>query len=244
MGAPKYVQIADDIAARIRHGELEPGDRLPGQDALAEEQEVSKQTVERAYRLLRTDGLVEARRREGTFVTEAHTQTTGAREWYRRDAEERFRGPRERWETLDAGVTDPDRVPPLVRTGLELEDGEGAIWRERLMTDAGTPTQWHRAWWAGRLRDDCPALADPAPIPGGSTAYVEERTGRRPVRGRERFRARGASTEEVQALEVRRGDPVLEIEHRTFDADGDPLEVCVEVGRGNRWTAQDPYDID
>lgn len=244
MSQPKYVEIADDIAEQIRRGDLEPGERLPGQDALAEEQRVSKQTVERAYRLLRNDGLVETRRREGTFVTGAHVQSTSARQWYQQDAEERFHGPRERWRTLDAGVAEPQDVPRLVRVALGLEDGERAIWRERLLTDAGAPVQWHRSWWAGKMLEQCPALADPDPIPGGTDAYVSEQTGRAPARGRERSRSRGASTKDAEMLGIRRGDPVLEIEHRTVDADGEPLEVCVEVSRGSRWTAQDPYDIE
>lgn len=243
MSEPKYVEIADDIAEQIRRGDLEPGERLPGQDALAEEQRVSKQTVERAYRLLRNDGLVETRRREGTFVTGAHVQSTSAQQWYQQDAEERFQGPREQWQTVDAGAAQAEDVPRLVRVALGLEGEEGAVWRERLLTDAGVPVQWHRSWWSGGVLKECPALADPDPISGGTDAYVREQTGREPARGRERLRARGASTKDAELLDIRRGDPVLEIEHRTVDADEQPLEVCVEVSRGARWTAQDPYDI-
>lgn len=65
---PLYAQIADLLRAQILDG-LEPGDRLTGEPALAEELGVSRMTVAKALELLARDGLIERRQGLGTFVT-------------------------------------------------------------------------------------------------------------------------------------------------------------------------------
>jgi GntR family transcriptional regulator len=63
-----YRRVADDIAARIRSGELKPGARLLSERALAERYEVAYGTVRRAMKELREAGLVESVHGRGTFV--------------------------------------------------------------------------------------------------------------------------------------------------------------------------------
>ena len=64
-----YVQIADDIAARITSGELRPGARLLSERALAEYYGRSYQTVRRAMEVLRERELITTIHGRGTFVT-------------------------------------------------------------------------------------------------------------------------------------------------------------------------------
>jgi DNA-binding GntR family transcriptional regulator len=64
-----YVQIADDIAARITSGELRPGARLLSERALADYYGRSYQTVRRAMQVLRERGLITTIHGRGTFVT-------------------------------------------------------------------------------------------------------------------------------------------------------------------------------
>ncbi len=65
-----YVQIADDIAARITSGELQTGARLLSERALAEYYGRSYQTVRRAMEVLRKRGLIITIQGRGTFVAE------------------------------------------------------------------------------------------------------------------------------------------------------------------------------
>ena len=64
-----YVQIADDIAARIASGELRPGARLLSERALADYYGRSYQTVRRAMEVLRDRELITTIHGRGTFVT-------------------------------------------------------------------------------------------------------------------------------------------------------------------------------
>ena len=64
----RYVEIADDIQARIHRGELPLGARLPGEQDLADEYSVATHTARRAVRLLRERGLVATLPSKGTYV--------------------------------------------------------------------------------------------------------------------------------------------------------------------------------
>ncbi|ROQ22485.1 PLP-dependent aminotransferase family protein [Gallaecimonas pentaromativorans] len=65
---PKYLMLADAIAAAIARGELEAGARLPPQRQLADKLGVTVGTVTRAYDEGRRRGQLEARVGSGTYV--------------------------------------------------------------------------------------------------------------------------------------------------------------------------------
>jgi GntR family transcriptional regulator len=71
-----YEQVAGDIRRAIAEGEAKPGDRLPPARDLAAELGVNTNTVLRALRLLRDEGLLEFRRGRGISV--AGTPERGA----------------------------------------------------------------------------------------------------------------------------------------------------------------------
>ena len=50
---PPYVQIADDLRARIIDGEFAPGTRLPGVETIVQETGVARMTARKALRVLR-----------------------------------------------------------------------------------------------------------------------------------------------------------------------------------------------
>lgn len=66
-----YLRIRNHLAARIRSGELKPGDRVPTEAELGDTYQVSRATAQRALRELAQVGLVVRRRRTGSFVAEA-----------------------------------------------------------------------------------------------------------------------------------------------------------------------------
>jgi DNA-binding transcriptional regulator YhcF (GntR family) len=65
---PIGVQLAWALRARIRDGQLEPGQRLPGLRELAESTGVNVNTARAVYQRLEQEGLVDSQQGSGTFV--------------------------------------------------------------------------------------------------------------------------------------------------------------------------------
>ena len=67
-GQPVYAQLAAILRQRILAGDLEPGQQVPSKSELRDHYGVATGTVERAFALLRAEGLVEDVRGRGLFV--------------------------------------------------------------------------------------------------------------------------------------------------------------------------------
>ncbi|MEU1540362.1 GntR family transcriptional regulator [Actinacidiphila glaucinigra] len=66
-----YEQLREQIADQARSGALPVGYRLPTVRGLADDLGLAANTVAKAYRALETDGVIETRGRNGTFVAAA-----------------------------------------------------------------------------------------------------------------------------------------------------------------------------
>lgn len=69
--APPYEQVRAQISEQARAGVLPVGYRLPTVRGLAESLGLAANTVAKAYRALESDGVIETRGRNGTFVAAA-----------------------------------------------------------------------------------------------------------------------------------------------------------------------------
>jgi len=67
---PIYLQLQERIKLSIVSGKYSPGDKLPAVRDLALEAAVNPNTMQRALTELERDGLVQAHRTSGRFVTE------------------------------------------------------------------------------------------------------------------------------------------------------------------------------
>lgn len=65
---PPYQQVAAGLRAAIKTRKLEPGDKLPSQNELAERYGVARMTIHQALKVLRDEGLVVTRQGSGAYV--------------------------------------------------------------------------------------------------------------------------------------------------------------------------------
>ncbi|WP_456698467.1 GntR family transcriptional regulator [Aeromicrobium sp. P5_D10] len=65
---PPFEQLRRQIAAGAADGTLPAGHKLATVRALAAELDLATNTVAKAYRALETDGVIETRGRQGTFI--------------------------------------------------------------------------------------------------------------------------------------------------------------------------------
>ncbi|WP_395243089.1 GntR family transcriptional regulator [Agromyces sp. MMS24-K17] len=78
---PLYDQVASGLRAAIVDGRSAYGERLPAARELAEALDLNVNTVLRAYRILRDEGLIELHRGRGAVVAKRlghHTALAGA----------------------------------------------------------------------------------------------------------------------------------------------------------------------
>ncbi|MET8677463.1 GntR family transcriptional regulator [Streptomyces sp. NPDC004647] len=66
-----YEQVRAQIAGQARSGALPVGYKLPTVRGFAEQLGLAANTVAKAYRALETDGVIETRGRNGTFIAAA-----------------------------------------------------------------------------------------------------------------------------------------------------------------------------
>ena len=69
---PMYLQIMEQIRARIAAGDWPPGKELPSIRALAAGLNVSVITIKRAYLDLETEGVIVTRHGKGSFVADVN----------------------------------------------------------------------------------------------------------------------------------------------------------------------------
>ncbi len=72
---PRWWQVVDELTTRIADGRYAPGDQLPGENDLALELDVGRDTLREALRWLAIDGVVELRRGYRARVREREHQT-------------------------------------------------------------------------------------------------------------------------------------------------------------------------
>ena len=65
---PIYVQIIDNIRSQIAAGVLQPGDKLPSVRELATQLSINPNTIQRAYREMEANGMIQTIPGKGCFV--------------------------------------------------------------------------------------------------------------------------------------------------------------------------------
>ena len=65
---PVYKQVISQIEQKIISGQYQPGFQLPSMNELAADLEISKETIKKAYTILRDKGVIEPRQGKGFYV--------------------------------------------------------------------------------------------------------------------------------------------------------------------------------
>lgn len=206
---PPKQQIADAIRARIGAGEWAPGALLPPVRDLAEQYACAVNTAGEALKILRADGLIVMRPRQGSIV--AVTQRSVA-------------GPVERLNHSRAGALYrsgdvPEILSARLREAADAPDaaavygitGEGPIGvREYVIRDpSGAAITYGRSYFSLELWDAVPELQRAEPIPDGAIGAIRRTLQRETFAVPTQRSAEAANAEEARVLGVEPGSPVL-----------------------------------
>lgn len=244
---PAYEQIAAELRQAIESGELAPGDRLPRERELTERYGVAPMTARQAVGVLRNAGLVDSQQGKGAFV---RVTPEG-----RRLAFERYQVELDQLAARAAGrdvapatsfTRDHDVAWSDYRLDKEFaETPAPAAVAELLGVAPGTPLLERRfTFWAGERPQQRSVsylplalvagtpVADPdnEPWPGGNIAQLAT-LGVTVSRVHETVRARMPTPEEVEALHIAPGVPVLAITRVMLAGPGrdHPVEAAADI---------------
>lgn len=65
---PLYKQIVEQILRQVKEGILKPGDRLPTERELAEQLQIARGTVKKAYKELADNNIIEVIQGSGSYI--------------------------------------------------------------------------------------------------------------------------------------------------------------------------------
>ena len=221
-------QIANELRRQIEAGELPAGEPLPSDAELARRFEVSKPTVTKARAMLVALGLVASRAGAPSIVRGVDAQEAPATPGRPRIADRPARiYPAGHYATiLSARLVS---APPDVAEALRQEVGAAVIQRRRITYGADeVPLTTSTTYLPGHLAESCPALLDTRRIRQGTTAYVEQQTGRTAASMFATVASRPAGPA-GDALRLPPGSYGLELTTTINDADGAAIAYELEM---------------
>ncbi len=230
--APKYLQIADDVAARIRSGELAPGNAVPSETELMRRYGAASGTVRKAIAELRVLQLVETHHGKGSYVRRRPPVQRKSSDRFRRAhrlagkaaylAEAEQSGGEPSVTMLHIGTVP---APAGIAELLGVPTGAKVLARRRRYFLSGSATEEATSYLPWDVAKDIPELFEENPGGGGIYARLEE-NGHLLSEFTETVRARLATKGESAALALSPGAAVIHLMRTARTAAGRAIEVC------------------
>lgn len=230
-----YTVIAAHYRRQIQDGELRPGDTMPSMRQVREHFGVALTTANRAYRMLKMEGLTLPKSGVGTVVAGPISNNISARVRLH-EATGRALGGGETSQILEVGTTGADE---LVAPRLDVAPGTPVHVRRRLVSRNGVPVHVSSSYFPAYVIAVTPELTEPVST-GGSRELAAERLGVAQQQVLEEVTSRLATEPEKTALGLTTGDVIVTQVVRTVTlADDRVVEVAVKVTGGStilRWS--------
>lgn len=227
---PLYVQIKEALRQRILDGIYTPHARLPSESEFMRAFEVSRITIRQALRDLHNEGLVFSAQGKGTFVSKPKAvQNIQRLEGFGEAMAAKG------YETTAKLVSIQEcRPPKAVAMALDLPSGEDVVEvrrvrylnREPVSLDLSYfPLDIGRRLFGRDLTGDIfPLLENSLGIPLGAADI--------------RIDATLANEDTMRHLNLKQGEPVLQVERLTYTADGRPVDFEYLCFRGDSYQYQ------
>lgn len=232
-----YRQVADQLRAAIRAGELPPRTPLPSEQALMDRFNVSRNTVRLALGLLANEGVITTTQgqravvRERAVLTyfasraERGDQLAGEADSYVAEVREQGREPSQDFQLRIVGA------PAEIAERLLAEEGEPTVVRSLIRFVDGQPWSLQDSYYPMEVAAGTELLS-PTDIPRGTTRVLQE-LGHPQVGYVDELSTRMPTPEEASALQLRRGTPVL-VYIRTGWSPNRPVRVTQTIFAGDR----------
>jgi len=225
---PLYYQISEVVRLLIESNELKPGDRLPSENELIAQYQISRNTARRAINALIVDGVAYTVQGKGTFVSPARTRE-GLLNLTSFSEEIRMRGMIPGSTLLSFGRV----VAPLkINKALQIAPDQETFKIERLRLANNEPMALNVSYLPCHF---CPQLENQDLVTGSLYTYLEEVLNLRIDYGERIIKAGAANEYESELLRTPIGFPVVITEGPSFLVDGTAVEFTKIVYRGDRY---------
>lgn len=232
-----YADIASHYRKLIADGDLSPGDAMPPMSEVCATFKVSITTANRAYRMLKSEGLTVPKPGVGTVV--ADQPRVAATASARLDRIARTGKSYAKKEiSVDHTAQLRSLTDPILADQLGVEIHDEVVLRTRTFVRDGSRTVFAVSCIHMRALGDVPELLSPEPFDRFWQEIYTARTGRTVTKSPERRSARLAYDYELQALgvDVEPGTPVpVLVLVNTFSDETGPLEVWEDVYAPGMW---------
>jgi GntR family transcriptional regulator len=220
---PLYLKIKDLITKRIADGDWGPGTMLPSELKLAEELDVSAGTVRKALNELTAENLLQRRQGKGTFVA-SHSPHRSLFHFFKMETPDGERAP----ATSQLLSSTKRRANKNECEKLELTSQSWVLEINRIRTLGGAPCILERIIVPAKL---FPNLVEPevGELPNELYTVYEKRYGITIYRAQEKLRAKAATENQAELLNLEAGAPVLEIDRVALTLKGQPVEWRVSL---------------
>ena len=223
---PRYIQIHNQIKARIEAGEWQSEKRLPAERELAETFGVSRMTLRQAIQTLVDEGILERKVGSGTYVAE---QKVAERALGMTSFTELMSatGRVAKTQTISYKMTSPSASE---MEQLNLSENDEVLVMERL-----------------RMGDNEPILLERATVPATlvhgfsrhdlteSLYHTLAKAGTKPGRAEQTISASLANERLSELLQIKRGDAILSVRQVSFDQNDRPFEYVRSYYVGERF---------
>jgi GntR family transcriptional regulator len=226
---PLYYQLELALRQAIKSRQF-PNGRLPTEDGLARQYQVSRLTVRTALRRLEDDGLIERRPARGTFVCPEALEKL-VRDHGKLGFEEDLRR-HGGTPTIEVLSYEQVECPASVATSLGLAATEPVYLARRLGRIDGEPLWLERRYFpldiGAKLTE-----RDIADLSAGQ--HLQQVLGVHFASNNMRIDARAATTREARLLSVDKAHPLLVSQVTSYDAAGRALQLMQAAFRGDRY---------
>ncbi|MBV9026053.1 MAG: GntR family transcriptional regulator [Streptomycetaceae bacterium] len=230
-----YAEIAAHYRQQIQNGTLRPGDTMPSLRQVCEQFGVAQTTANRAYRMLKMEGLTLPKSGVGTVVTGPISNNISNRVLLHESTGSALDGG-ESSRILEVGTTGADE---LVAPRLDVAPGTPVHVRRRLVSRNGVPVHLSSSYYPAYVIAVTPELTEPVST-GGSRELAAERLGVAQKQVLEEVTSRLATEPEKTTLGLTAGDVIVTQVVRTVILEDDRVvEVAVKVAGGAtilRWS--------
>lgn len=220
---PLYLQIANDIRARIHGGEINDDEALPPERELALMTGASRVTIRKAIEKLISEGLLYRKQGSGTYVSARIEAPSSFLSSFTDDALDRGDEPEVFWIFKSFSTPTAEEAAHLQ---ISITAEVARLGRVRLSN--GEPLAIENAVIPKRFLPSFDFLKH-------SLYEALSKLGHRPVKGRQKIRASLATPTEAGLLQVEERSEILRIERTTLNAKGEVVEYTRSAYRGDRY---------